>query len=63
VGPPSTESAQDEILNPKYKLKEGLDSINKYAKKKKNQQTNSKQKCLNRYFYFKSRIFLKIKNS
>jgi hypothetical protein len=46
VGPPSTKSAQDEILNPKYKLKEGLDSINKYAKKKTNKQTNKQTKVL-----------------
>jgi hypothetical protein len=43
VGHPSTKSTQVEILNPKYNLKEGLDSINKYAKKKKKNQTN-KQK-------------------
>jgi hypothetical protein len=40
VGHPSTKSAKGEILNPKYNLKEGLHSINKYEKKKKNKQTN-----------------------
>jgi hypothetical protein len=40
VGHPSTKSTQDEILNPKYNLKEGLDSVNKYAKKP-NKQTKA----------------------